>query len=203
EHDRPRSPYGQSKYDAEQALLAAHRAGDIRVTILRPVNVYGSGMKGNLMTLIRLARRGRLPPLPDLPERFSLVSVDDLCQAVWLAASGAGPDTDTPVYPVTDGHVYGLREVETAIRQALGRPQPRWALPRSALFLGALGLEIADRFLRLDNAPGLRNYHALTRGRVVDDRATREALAYEPVGRFQDVLPDLISSGEHQKNDLK
>ncbi|MEX1198736.1 MAG: NAD-dependent epimerase/dehydratase family protein [Pseudohongiellaceae bacterium] len=195
EHDRPRSPYGQSKHYAEQALLKAHRAGDIRVTILRPVNVYGPGMKGNLMTLIRLAQRGRLPPLPDLPERFSLVSVADLCQAVMLAAEqgGAAADSDTPVYPVTDGHAYSLREVETAIRQALGQRQPRWALPRSALFMGALGLEVADRFLRLDNAPGLRNYHALTRGRVVDDRAIREALGYEPAGRFQDSLPELVN----------
>lgn len=191
EHDRPRSPYGQSKHDAEQSLLAAHRAGDIRVTILRPVNVYGPGMKGNLMALIRLAQRGRLPPLPDLPERFSLVGVDDLCRAVLLAADDAGPETDTPVYPVTDGHAYGLREIETAIRHALGQSQPGWAVPRSALFLGALALEIADRFLRLDNAPGLRNYHALTRGRVVDDVVTRRALGYQPAGRFQDVLPDL------------
>jgi nucleoside-diphosphate-sugar epimerase len=197
-HDRPRSPYGQSKHAAEQALLAAHRAGDIRVTILRPVNVYGPGMKGNLMTLIRLARRGRLPPLPDLPERFSLVGVEDLCLAIRCALERppeAGADSPDPVYPVTDGHEYGIKAVEIAIRRALGRPVPRWSLPRPALFLGALGLEVADRFLRLDNAPGLRNYHALTRGRLVDDRVTREALGYRPSQRFEDLLPDLVSEG--------
>jgi len=53
EHDAPAptDPYGRSKLAAE---IAVARSG-IEVTVLRPVLVYGRGVKGNLHALARLA----------------------------------------------------------------------------------------------------------------------------------------------------
>ena len=47
---RPTDPYGVSKLAAEMAV----RASSLRYTILRPVLVYGAGVKGNLAALARL-----------------------------------------------------------------------------------------------------------------------------------------------------
>jgi len=58
--------YGKFKREAEELLLDAHRQNKIEVVILRPVNVYGVGMKGNIATMISLIHRNRLPPLPKL-----------------------------------------------------------------------------------------------------------------------------------------
>jgi nucleoside-diphosphate-sugar epimerase len=73
--------YGRSKFEAEQRLLAIARDSSLKVTILRPVNVYGPGMKGNLAALIRLIGRGMLPPLPKLDTQLSLLGLEDLCSA--------------------------------------------------------------------------------------------------------------------------
>jgi nucleoside-diphosphate-sugar epimerase len=55
---RPTDPYGRSKLAAERAI---QRSG-VPFTILRPVLIYGAGVKGNLRALMRLAA---LPvPLP-------------------------------------------------------------------------------------------------------------------------------------------
>src|SRR5690606_23295618 len=58
------SDYGRAKRDAEILLLEAAAAGRIEVCCLRPVNVYGLGLRGNLMTMIRLIHKGVFPPLP-------------------------------------------------------------------------------------------------------------------------------------------
>ena len=48
----PTDAYGRSKLAAEEAL----RASGVPFTILRPVLVYGAGVKGNLARLMRLSQ---------------------------------------------------------------------------------------------------------------------------------------------------
>ncbi len=58
--------YGRDKHAVEEALLAAAAAGSIEVVILRAVNIYGVGMRGNIAAMIRLISSGVLPRLPKL-----------------------------------------------------------------------------------------------------------------------------------------
>lgn len=210
--DTPRSAYGQSKADAERLLSqtcaevaqSAHQHPDAMVGVIaRPVNVYGPGMRGNLMTLLRFIEKRRLPPLPRLNSRLALVGVDDLCQAVLLMAEQAAmltpsqpamstePDS-VPVYPVTDGETYQLKEIELGIRHAFGQPAPGWALPASVCFCGVLTAELLGRLLPWKNVPGLRTWRTLTRDQRVDDSKTRRQLSYNPRSNFYDALPLII-----------
>jgi UDP-glucose 4-epimerase len=217
--DTPRSVYGQSKADAEELLIQACQPDPVadekmedevrmRGVIVRPVNVYGPGMRGNLMTLLKLIRKRRLPPLPRLESRLALVGVDDFCQAVILMAeSGRSTQTATaqtppdgskplhsppPVYPVTDGQTYHLKEIERGIRSALGQKQPAWALPVSLCFAAVLLAEILGRLLPWKNVPGLRTWRTITRDQPVDDSKTRQELGYNPRSNFYDALPAII-----------
>jgi UDP-glucose 4-epimerase len=196
-YDQPPTAYGQSKREAEQLLIAAHQRGHIQVCILRPVNVYGPGMKGNLMTLMRLIRTGWLPPLPRFAAGFSLIGVDDLCCAIMQAAdymqSAQGRAAAPGVFPLTDGQHYTLKAVEQAIRRASGQPQHHWATPAWLFYLAALAMELAGRLLRLRNAPGLRSYRAMTRNFTVDDSASRLQLGYNPERTFYQALPAIIA----------
>lgn len=79
---QPDSPYGQSKYAAEQALQAL--ADDrFSVAIIRPPMVYGPGCPGNMVRLQKLIRT--LPLLPfDWPDnQRSLVAIDNLLALSW------------------------------------------------------------------------------------------------------------------------
>lgn len=198
-YDVPRTAYGESKYQAEQLLTEAHRAGRIRVSIVRPVNVYGPGMKGNLMTLLKLINRGLMPPLPRFEHEFSLIGVDDLCEAIMLAGASKAAGAEPDVLPVTDGQRYTIKAVEQAMRQALGKSQPAWATPRWMFYLAALGLEAASRVLRLNNSPGLRSYRALARNYQVDDSTSRTQLGYNPRATFYQTLPAIIHTGIHKR----
>jgi nucleoside-diphosphate-sugar epimerase len=76
------TPYGQDKRAAEEALLAAGQARRIEVIILRAVNIYGVGMRGNIAAMIRLIQRGWLPRLPRFTNTISLIGVDDVARAL-------------------------------------------------------------------------------------------------------------------------
>lgn len=190
EQDDPPTAYGESKRAAEALLLEAHEQGRIQVCCLRPAPVYGPGMRGNLMSLIRLARRRLLPPLPRSEAQLSLVGVEDLCRAALLAA--IMPRAAGAVLPVTDGRRYGWQGIEADIRRALGRRPRRFPAPRALWFLAALGGELAGH-AGLRAAPGLRHYQALTRNRIVDDAQTRRLLGYNPRCALSDALPDLLA----------
>jgi UDP-glucose 4-epimerase len=133
----PATPYGQAKRAAEERVLAVGRETGLHVVNLRPALVYGPGMKGNLPRLIEAVRRGWCPPLPETGNRRSLVHVDDLAQALLLAA--AQPAAAGQTYFVTDGQPLSGRELYLVLRRALGLSIPRWTLPASVLH-GAAGL---------------------------------------------------------------
>ena len=195
-YDSPRTAYGDSKWQAEQMLLAAHDQGQIAVSIVRPVNIYGVGMKGNLMTLLRLTARGVLPPLPDFTHGFSLIGVDDLCQGLLQAGRLGRPSgqDSAALYVLSDGERYQIKSVEKAMRAALGKSAPVWATPRWVLFAASLLLEIAGRLLPLNNAPGLRSYRALSRSYTVDSAASWHQLGYNPRSTFYTELPHIARS---------
>lgn len=190
--DEPRTAYGDSKLQAEELLQQAHNAGDLTGVILRPVNVYGVGMRGNLMTLMRLIAKGIMPPLPRFEASLSLVGVDDLCEAIMLAGK-APAATETPVLPVTDGQTYAIKDLEAAIREALGKPVPQWATPTPLFYMGALSAELMSRWLRLRNGPGMRSYRALSQGQQADNSKAREYLGYNPRSTFYRELPAIVA----------
>ncbi len=182
--------YGSAKREAEELLLAAARGGRIEVCCLRPANVYGLGMKGNLLTMLRLIERGVFPPLPTPGAAISLVGQRDLCEAALLAASA--PQANGQVYVVTDGRTYTMKGIEVSVRRALGRSVPRWQTPLFVLWCGAAALEVLSRALRLRNAPGLRSYHALTTDGLFSCEKIQNELGYNPAAAFTDELPAIL-----------
>ncbi len=183
--------YGQSKLEAETLLLEAAAAGQIEVCCLRPANVYGLGMKGNLLTMMRLVQRGLLPPLPVPSAPLSLVGNRDLCEAALLAAQL--PQANGQVYAVTDGKTYTMKGIEVSVRRALGRAPRAWHTPLPFFYVAFATLEILGRLLRLPNAPGLRSYRALRSGSLVSSEKIQQELGYNPAGSLSDELPGILA----------
>ena len=108
-------------------MLAAGREAGIETCVLRLPLVYGPGQKGNLLRMMEAIDRGRFPPLPDTGNQRSLVHVDDVVQALVLAATHDAAVGKT--YYVTDNKPYTTTDLYRMMRRALGRAEPRWSLP--------------------------------------------------------------------------
>lgn len=77
----PQNFYGKSKHEAEKALegLAAE---NFKIAVVRPPIIYGEGGAGNYALLKKIALK--LPVLPDIENRKSMIYVGNLCELIKL-----------------------------------------------------------------------------------------------------------------------
>jgi nucleoside-diphosphate-sugar epimerase len=80
-------PYGEAKVEAEQ-VCAEYRQKGLCVPILRPKSFVGPERLGVFAMLYDWARTGHNFPVPgNGRNRYQLLDVEDLCQAIYLAAT--------------------------------------------------------------------------------------------------------------------
>jgi nucleoside-diphosphate-sugar epimerase len=132
---RPEDAYGISKWETEQALAALAAATGLEVVVLRPPLVYGPGVKGNFLRLMRLVARGTPLPLASIANRRSLVYVGNLADAV-IAALDA-PHAAGRTYLAADGEDVSTPGLIRAIADALGTRARLLPCPATLLTLGA------------------------------------------------------------------
>ena len=132
---RPTDAYGRSKLAAEAAVLAS----GVSHIILRPVLVYGPGVKGNLANLMRLAALPIPMPFARLTNRRSMLALDNLIAAVRFALDDARAVNET--FIVSDPDALSVAETISILRAALGRNPALLAVPPGLLsmLLGLIG----------------------------------------------------------------
>jgi nucleoside-diphosphate-sugar epimerase len=127
----PTDAYGRSKLAAETAVAAS----GVPFTILRPVLIYGPGLKGNLAALARLAALPLPLPLARLTNRRSLLGVDNLVGAILFALRTPATRGDT--YLVADPQPVAFAEIVAAFRAARGRPRALFGFPPRLIEMAA------------------------------------------------------------------
>ena len=125
----PVTPYGKSKREAERLVLEGNYVPE--PVVLRLSMVYGPSTKGNLPRMIESIAKGHFPPIPEFGNKRSMVHVEDVVRAAFLAAER--PETIGQTYLVTDSQPYSTRELYEWICQALGKPIPGWRIPEGVL----------------------------------------------------------------------
>ena len=147
----PEDAYGQSKYEAEQALLALAAQTGMEVVIIRPPLVYGPAVKGNFAGMTKAVKRGLPLPLGTLHNQRSLVALDNLVSLVLLCADRErSPQAANQVFVVADGEDVSTSTLLRKLARAAGRPSLLLPVPPSWLRAGAslLGKRaVADRLL--------------------------------------------------------
>ncbi len=127
--------YGETKRAAELELLKIAKTTAMKVCIVRPALVYGPNVKGNLLSMHNAIQTGWFPPLPNIPNRRSMIHVDDLAYAILLVGQ-VGVNKET--YIVTDGKSYSTTEIYETFLKVLQKPLPLLRLPLSVLKLSRL-----------------------------------------------------------------
>jgi UDP-glucose 4-epimerase len=140
---RPTDAYGRSKLEAEQGLETL----GIDWVALRPVLVYGPGVKGNMAALVRLAQSPWPLPLGGLRARRSLLSLDNLASAVDAVLRAPGP-LRRPLI-VADPEPLNIAEIVGALRSGLGRGPGLVPVPSLLLRLGAMLAGKSEAFDRV------------------------------------------------------
>ena len=111
----PIPAYDRAKLAAEEEI----RRSGVPYTILRPVIIYGPGAEANIALILRIAALPVPLPFGAFRNRRSLLSIDNLVQAIMVRLDSAA--TLDRTFIVCDQEPITLAEMLTTLREAAGR----------------------------------------------------------------------------------
>jgi len=153
----PEDSYAISKMEAEAALRKIQKTTNMEVVIIRPPLVYGPGVKGNLLALVNMIKKGVPLPLGTVDNRRDLVSIYNLCDLIRVCILHPAAPGDTLL--VSDNESISTTEMIRYIAKGLNRnarcfPVPIWALKYLAgLFGKKAKVEKLTGNLQIDMSP--------------------------------------------------
>lgn len=139
----PVDPYGISKMEAEEALKALALETGLEVVIVRPVLVYGPGVKANFESMMKwLVKRVPLP-FGAIRNQRSLVALDNLVSLILTCTTH--PAASNQTFLASDGEDVSTTELLRKLATALDAPArlipfPQWVLACGATLLGKKAL---------------------------------------------------------------
>lgn len=124
----PQDDYARSKCEAERGLLDLASQTGMEVVVVRPPLVYGPGVKGNFIQLIRWGT-GRIPlPLGATDNARSMIALDNLLHFVHLCTDrGTSAEAANQVFAVSDGEPVSTTNLLKSVATAYGRGP--WLVP--------------------------------------------------------------------------
>ena len=172
----PTDAYGRSKLAAERGLATL----DLDWAALRPVLVYGPGVKGNMALLMRLARAPLPLPVGALRARRSLLALDNLTAAI--ATVVAAPGSLRRAFIAADPQPLTVAEMIAAMRQGLGRRANVFPLPPALL-------------ARIARMAGRDEAYARLSGSLVADPSALMQIGWAPPVATSEGLARLMTAG--------
>ncbi|MEO6598946.1 MAG: NAD-dependent epimerase/dehydratase family protein, partial [Polyangiaceae bacterium] len=175
----PVDPYGISKNEAEQGLWQIGAQTGMDVVIIRPVLVYGAGVKGNFRSMIGWLREGVPLPLRAIHNKRSLVALDNLVDLIMVCLRH--PAATNQTFLVSDGDDLSTTELLRRACIALNTPARLLPMPPRVLeliarlagksdvaqrLLGDLQVDIRKTIRLLDWTPPVDVQTALARAVV-------------------------------------
>lgn len=162
----PSDPYSVSKHEAEVGLRRIAIETGMEVVIIRPVLVYGPGVKGNFLAMMRWLHRGVPLPLGAINNLRSLVALDNLVDLIVTCLYH--PAAANQTFLVSDGEDLSTAELLKRTALTMGGKARLIPVPECILQIGARLLGKLDIVQRLCGSL------------QVDISKTRERLGWTP-----------------------
>ena len=162
----PEDSYGASKLEAEHALWAVSDKTGLELSVIRPPLVYGPGVKGNLLRLLRWVASGVPLPLGAVHNQRSLVSLSNLVDL--LLHCTEHPAAAGQTFLVSDGQDLSTAQLIRLMAEGMSKPPRLLPVPVTLLRAGASLLGKGDELDRL------------TGSLLVNIEHTRETLTWTP-----------------------
>ncbi|MDD3003621.1 NAD-dependent epimerase/dehydratase family protein [Flavobacterium sp.] len=164
----PLTPYGKSKWEAEQYLLAQQLPGDKRLFIIRPCMIHGPGNKGNLNLLYKVVKKGIPWPLVKFENQRSFLSIDNLSYLIHQMLNNK--TVASGIYNFADDEPLSTNQLINNINEVLNKKSKFLSIPKGLIEAVA---KVGD-FLRLPlNSERVKK---LTESYVVSNQKIKNAL---------------------------
>ena len=175
----PVDEYGKSKLEAERQLINISTKTEMDFVIIRPVMVYGPGVKGNLLSLLKWISRGLPLPLGSTKNLRDLVSVHNLVDLIFLCLTH--PSAANQIFCVSDDEPISTSYLVNKMSKSFDRSIINF--PISPYLLKIL--------LQLINRSDISQ--KLISSLEVDIKKTKELLDWEPTYSFDEAINSTVS----------
>ena len=176
----PKTPYGQSKLQAENYILSKEIPAEKRVFIIRPCMIHGPGNKGNLNLFYKIVQKGIPYPLAAFDNKRSFLGIDNLNFLIHQMI--INKNVPSGIYNFADDEPLSTNNLFKLIAEVL-RQKPRlWKISKSVIIFTA---KIGDKIKLPLNSEKLQK---LTENYVVSNQKIKTALNIS-------AMPNSVSEG--------
>jgi len=176
----PVDAYAVSKWEAECELMKINDVSNMDVTILRPVLMYGPGVKGNLSSLMKVVSTGLPLPLNKICNLRSLLNVRNLNDLICHCLENNNAAGKT--FLVSDGHDLSTTELLELIALSLGITPRLFRVPPGLMQIATSALGKKSIYERL--------YGSLQ----VDMSETKKTLGWTPPYSIQEGMHEMVDT---------
>lgn len=133
------TPYANAKLKAEAELRVISKATGMEIVIIRPPLVYGPGLKGNFLTLLKLVSSGVPCPFGAVHNRRSFINIENLVDFIRVTLER--PEAIGETFLVADREALSTPDWMRQIAKAMGTKSiqvslPPWVLRATMTALG-------------------------------------------------------------------
>jgi 2-alkyl-3-oxoalkanoate reductase len=187
DHGEALGPYSKSKQQQERIAQRLEATSGLKVTIIRPTNVFGPGSVPWVDQVLEVLRSGKPALIGGGRLDAALTYVDNVVDVFVRAAER--PASIGRAYNASDESGVTWLRYFTDLAELAGAPPPK-SIPRAAAALAASALEPSWRLLRRRERPPITREALNLVGshlRVPTARARRE-LGYRPLVSYTDAM---------------
>lgn len=124
------TPYGKSKLEAEQYLLAQELPKGKRLFIIRPAMIHGPGNKGNLNLLYKVVEKGVPWPLAAYHNQRTFLGIDNLN---YMMHQMLTQEITSGIYNFADDQPVSTNDLIRVIATSVDKKPKLWKLPKGLI----------------------------------------------------------------------
>jgi len=174
----PKDAYGFSKLESEKILIKQCIKNNISYIILRPSLVYGAGVKGNLLNLMKYIDKGIPLPLLSSNNKRSMLSLNNLINAIIIALYNKQAHNN--IFLVSDDISISTEDLYVAIAEKLNKKLYTIKINKILLKLFLLPLG------------KIRLLEKISNSLIIDNTKIKKQLGWESIISFDDEIKNMV-----------
>jgi nucleoside-diphosphate-sugar epimerase len=171
---QPNDKYEASKADGEKAALAFAAQNDLRLTVIRPAQIYGPGDRSKAK-FYKLIKKGVIVSPGQTMKH--LIYIDDLCRAFLMAMTRNQADGE--VFLIAGKRPVELKELIDIAATTLGVPSPKVKLPAAPVVFACTVVENVCNLLRVKPLVFRRSMDFFVKSVECDTSKSSEMLGFQ------------------------
>ena len=191
--------YSRSKVEAERIVWAAHKAGRIELTVIRPAWIYGPRDRTTIARLHDMITNGKAKILGPGDNRLNVVYAGNIAEAAIEVAGRA--DCNGEAFNCSNDGAITQQEYFDLLARSIGAPPVKRHAPyRAAYFVGFV-LECLGHMFGRKKPPFVTRYAVWLMGRrsYFSAGKARKMLNWQPTVTYEEGVPLTVKWYEEQR----